>query len=586
MRTLLGRNFGGLTRQVRRSVFGVSTRLRQSAVSGMTSLRTSTAPELTSIGSTGRWRKQIDFGFYKERHVVLECAGTLHIKVVASQITGRLVELTYATVEGTAKAGERFEHVEGTLIFGPNQTEKFLRVNIIDNDRWDPDEEFYVELQDLRVKGSRSWSALNSRTSKNSPDQPRGANNEFLVLGKTRTTIKVLDDDDPDTLGFEVDEVLTHEGEEVQLKVQRSGGTWGRIECSYVTSDGSAIAHKDYQPVKGTLVFEDGETEKLISIPILVSQNHQYENDEVFSVILNEASFGVRFGDSMGGQGSGTAVCDVIIAGGDSRSCLLQLIRRLFNLDRTALGLSLWSQQFRAVMYCNGSPEEQAEATWVDWVFHVLTLWWRLMFLLVPPPFFLGGWACFWMALVMIGLVTAYVGDIALLAGCCIGLPDQITAITIVALGTSLPDTLASKTAAQQDDTADNSIGNILGSNCVNVFLGLGFSWTIGAAYWKITGSTPEWKKQLAGGKTYEEICASKDGAGCFIVPSGALLFSVCLYSCFALVCMALFIFRRHRYGGELGGPQLAQKRDSLALVFLWLAYIVSVSVYSALYAD
>merc|ERR1719174_1250456 len=58
-------------------------------------------------------------------------------------------------------------------------------------------------------------------------------------------------------------------------------------------------------------------------------------------------------------------------------------------------------------------------------------------------------------------------------------LPDAITAITFVALGTSLPDTFASKSAATQDETADNSVGNVTGSNSVNVFLGLGLPWLI-----------------------------------------------------------------------------------------------------------
>lgn len=59
-----------------------------------------------------------------------------------------------------------------------------------------------------------------------------------------------------------------------------------------------------------------------------------------------------------------------------------------------------------------------------------------------------------------------------------------MTAITFVALGTSLPDLFASKQAAKSEKTADNSIGNVTGSNSVNVFLGLGLPWTIAAIYW------------------------------------------------------------------------------------------------------
>ena len=52
-----------------------------------------------------------------------------------------------------------------------------------------------------------------------------------------------------------------------------------------------------------------------------------------------------------------------------------------------------------------------------------------------------------------------------------------------MALGTSLPDTFASKAAAANEKNADNAIGNVTGSNSVNVFLGLGLPWVIAAFY-------------------------------------------------------------------------------------------------------
>ena len=52
-----------------------------------------------------------------------------------------------------------------------------------------------------------------------------------------------------------------------------------------------------------------------------------------------------------------------------------------------------------------------------------------------------------------------------------------------MALGTSLPDTFASKAAAVNEKHADNAIGNVTGSNSVNVFLGLGLPWVIAAIY-------------------------------------------------------------------------------------------------------
>ena len=53
-------------------------------------------------------------------------------------------------------------------------------------------------------------------------------------------------------------------------------------------------------------------------------------------------------------------------------------------------------------------------------------------------------------------------------------------------------DTFASKTAAIQDETADASVGNVTGSNAVNVFLGIGIAWSMAAIYWEAQGEIPQ----------------------------------------------------------------------------------------------
>ena len=95
----------------------------------------------------------------------------------------------------------------------------------------------------------------------------------------------------------------------------------------------------------------------------------------------------------------------------------------------------------------------------------------------------MGGWPAFCCGLLAIGSVTAIVAQLATLFGCILGLKDSITAMSFVAVGTSLPDTFASKQAAQESETADTSIGNVTGSNSVNVYLGLGLPWTVAAIY-------------------------------------------------------------------------------------------------------
>jgi hypothetical protein len=132
--------------------------------------------------------------------------------------------------------------------------------------------------------------------------------------------------------------------------------------------------------------------------------------------------------------------------------------------------------------------------------------------------------------------------------GCCLGIPASITAITFVALGTSLPDTLASRSAALHDDYADDSVGNITGSNSVNVFLGIGLPWVIGSIYWQ---------------------------AQCGIampVPAGDLGFSVVIFLCTAVVCIAVLAVRRQTLGYELGGKY--RLVSGSILVSLWGLYI------------
>lgn len=122
-----------------------------------------------------------------------------------------------------------------------------------------------------------------------------------------------------------------------------------------------------------------------------------------------------------------------------------------------------------------------------------------------------GGYLTFVVSIFVIGVITAIIGDAATYFGCALNIKDSVTAICFVALGTSIPgkqiplcsliaelkihsmyfsDTFASIIASKQDETADNCIGNVTGSNAVNVFLGIGLAWSLAAIYHMANGST------------------------------------------------------------------------------------------------
>jgi hypothetical protein len=50
-----------------------------------------------------------------------------------------------------------------------------------------------------------------------------------------------------------------------------------------------------------------------------------------------------------------------------------------------------------------------------------------------------GGYLCFVISILCIGIVTAIIGDVASHFGCTLGIKDSVTAIVFVALGTSIP---------------------------------------------------------------------------------------------------------------------------------------------------
>lgn len=111
-------------------------------------------------------------------------------------------------------------------------------------------------------------------------------------------------------------------------------------------------------------------------------------------------------------------------------------------------------------------------------------------------------------------------------------------------------DTFASKVAAVNDKYADSSIGNVTGSNAVNVFLGIGIAWTLAAIVHWFRGTT-------------------------FYVDPGSLAFSVTLFCICAAICCSTLLIRRYRVGGELGGPFGIKVATAILLSGLWVFYVL-----------
>ncbi|KAL2098732.1 hypothetical protein ACEWY4_005212 [Coilia grayii] len=221
------------------------------------------------------------------------------------------------------------------------------------------------------------------------------------------------------------------------------------------------------------------------------------------------------------------------------------------------VGTNSWRDQFMEAITVSAGDEDEDDTgeerlpSCFDYVMHFLTVFWKVLFACVPPTDYWNGWACFIISIVIIGFLTAIIGDLASHFGCTIGLKDSVTAVVFVALGTSVPDTFASKVAAVQDTYADASIGNVTGSNAVNVFLGIGVAWSVAAIYHRWHGRD-------------------------FVVPAGTLAFSVTLFTIFAFLAISVLLYRRRPHiGGELGGPRGYRFMTSAFFFGLWFLYIL-----------
>lgn len=501
--------------------------------------------------------------FHPSEYTVVEGCGTCCVTVV--RVGERLfdtVYVDYETVQGTAEEGSDYEPAKGTLCFAPGDNSKTISLNIIDDDIFELDEYFHVQLTGIRSEN--------------------GKGDESTALGQPdKAMITILDDDYPGvfTLEHEKFEVVETVGM-LTLRMVRLIGARGIIRVPYHTEEGTAKGGgEDFEDIIGEIEFNDEETVKTIEIPIV--DGEEYEKHRVFNVVLGEPKI-VHFEkthisnlDTIENE----EMRRILEAGkpalGEHKRCEVHIVEckefkntidnMLVKANMASfLKSSSWMEQFKEAfeVEAGGDDEDEdgsgepVEPSYFDYVMHYLCLFWKVFFALVPPTDIWGGWGCFVVAILMIGLLTTLTGDIASHFGCTVGLADSVVAISFVALGTSLPDTFASKVATINDETADSSIGNVTGSNSVNVFLGIGLAWSVAAIY------------HAANGDKFE-------------VDPGALGFSVMVFCVEALICIAIMMYRRFNpnIGAELGGPKKARYITSSVCVGLWIIYIVMSSL-------
>merc|ERR1719400_1041913 len=511
--------------------------------------------------------------FDPPHYTVMESVGTFPVTIV--RVGGDLnttVQVDYKTEDSTACADGDYTEAVGTLTFGPGETQKFVDLTVEDDDIFEEDEHFYIRLSNLRRKDGLPISDMDTFN-----EDGENITAPSIQLGiPAQATIMILDDDHGGFFGFEESEAeITESVGTFELKIVRISGARGTVAIPYSTEEGTAKEGKDYEGIEGEVEFKNEETDKIISIPILDEES--YEKNLIMYVNIGEPRH-------IAGEGEGTDFAEldakdpetlteeekiallgrprlgetsrIQIRIKESKEFKSSVDKMMQRANASMLvGTSSWKEQFSEALSIQADEDEDAEEgeekmpTCGDYITHFLTLPWKLIFAFIPPTDMWNGYVTFVISILAIGMNTALIGDIASHLGCFIYLKDSVNAIAFVALGTSVPDTFASKTAAIQDETADASVGNVTGSNAVNVFLGVGIAWSMAAIYWAAKGQT-------------------------FDVKVGSLGFSVTIFCVEALIAIMVLLLRRNpAVGGELGGPKAVKTVTSGLFVCLWVTY-------------
>jgi len=501
------------------------------------------------------------FSFSARKYAIFENAGTMVLPVIRGGDCSMPAKVYFETKDGTAKSGEDFKANEGWVEFAAGQLEATIEVEIIDDDAYEDNEDFFVTLSKPQVSGPGD-------------EKLRASLGE---IGEAQ--VMIIDDDDAGMLCFESDHIKLNPPQTKDqahfIMVRRMGGGSGDITVHYAFEGDTAVKGRDFEGADGELAMANGEMEGCIKVTLKAVA--RYATIDHFRIVLSEPTGGATLDDTKDG-GAEKNILTVMIESDSGHKDRLDRLKSTVQvkLSKSAVGHRNYAQQFKDAIFVNGGDDDEdyEPPTKRDYIVHIVTCPWKFLFAIVPPTDYCGGWVCFFSALLMIGFVTMLISDLASLLGCVLCLPDDITAITFVALGTSLPDTFASKNAAEQDPYADASVGNVTGSNCVNVFLGLGLPWMIASIRWQISGKTAAWEQKYAVAEGLDWLGVGADRKIGFVVMAGSLGFSVAVFSCCAVLSLMLLAVRRSACGGELGGSAGSKWLSAGFLTFLWFLYI------------
>ncbi len=177
------------------------------------------------------------------------------------------VTVFYATMDGTATAGQDYTATSGTLTFNAGITSQLVTVTILGNPNPANAETFLVKLSNPSANGTISVGQATGTILPAVPFPDLSIGNVSQSEGNVGNTNFVF-------------------------SVNLSSASQQQLVVSYATANGTATtADNDYIAQSGTLTFAPGQTTNLITVPVVGDLN--IEPSETFSVNLAVVSGGV-----------------------------------------------------------------------------------------------------------------------------------------------------------------------------------------------------------------------------------------------------------------------------------------------------
>ena len=150
------------------------------------------------------------FEFAATHYNVFENENFVSVKVIRRGDTTIDASVFYETSNGTALAGVDYDYACGELIFKANESEKVIKINIVDDNEYEPDENFFVRIY---IRDTKS---------------------KHVCAGQVITEVTIINDDEPGEISFEDGKLILSELSGLnKLKILRKNGSDGTILLKY-----------------------------------------------------------------------------------------------------------------------------------------------------------------------------------------------------------------------------------------------------------------------------------------------------------------------------------------------------------------